>query len=48
MIAFLDLLKSKYGGVEEYVRQRVGLSDGDIVTIQSNLVTSSRISRTTS
>ncbi|KAF8639798.1 hypothetical protein AX17_001057 [Amanita inopinata Kibby_2008] len=37
MMAFLDLLDSKYGGVECYVKCFVGLSDADIAKIRENL-----------
>ncbi|KAF7290925.1 TYR-PHOSPHATASE-2 domain-containing protein [Mycena chlorophos] len=38
MIAFLEMLDSKYGGVEEYVKRVVGLTDEDIVIIRRNLL----------
>jgi len=38
MQAFLEHLDSEYGGVEEYVRRYVGLSDKDIATIKRNIL----------
>ncbi|KZT24581.1 hypothetical protein NEOLEDRAFT_1094430, partial [Neolentinus lepideus HHB14362 ss-1] len=38
MIAFLGLLRDKYGGVAEYLRRYVGLTDGDIETIKHNML----------
>ncbi|KAF5393165.1 hypothetical protein D9757_001236 [Collybiopsis confluens] len=38
MLALLNLLQTKYGGVEEYVKRYAYLSDSDITTIQSNLL----------
>jgi hypothetical protein len=43
MIAFLGLLEDKYGGVDEYIRKYVGLSDEDIAIIKDNLLTPSRL-----
>jgi len=34
----LSLLNDKYGGVDEYVRQYIGLPDEDIALIRNNLV----------
>ncbi|KIK67746.1 hypothetical protein GYMLUDRAFT_68767 [Collybiopsis luxurians FD-317 M1] len=41
MLAFLALLETKYGGVEEYVKQYAHLSDSDISTIRANLLVAS-------
>lgn len=41
MIAFLGLLKDKYGGVEEYLKQYTHLSEDDITTIRNNMLVSS-------
>jgi len=41
MTAFLSLLQEKYGGVQEYVKHYIGLSEDDINIIQKNLVVSS-------
>ncbi|KAF9077067.1 protein-tyrosine phosphatase-like protein [Rhodocollybia butyracea] len=41
MMAFLDLLQDKYGGVQEYLKQFIHLSDSDITTIQNNILVSS-------
>lgn len=38
MTAFLDLIDEKYGGVEEYVKKFVGLTDEDISTIRNNFL----------
>jgi hypothetical protein len=38
MIALLNLLEDKYGGVETYVKTYTGLTDEDLITIRSNLV----------
>jgi hypothetical protein len=38
MSAFLKHFDEKYGGVEHYVRQYIGLSDKDIETIRNNLL----------
>ena len=38
MISFLRLLEEKYGGVEEYLRQYVSLTDDDISTIRRNIL----------
>ncbi|KAH8096727.1 protein-tyrosine phosphatase-like protein [Cristinia sonorae] len=38
MLAFLHLLREKYGGVEEYLKQYVGLTDADIAAIRRNLL----------
>ncbi|KAF9006632.1 protein-tyrosine phosphatase-like protein [Cyathus striatus] len=38
MLAFLQLLQDKYGGVEEYIRRYVGLSDEEINTIRDRLL----------
>ncbi|KAF5358989.1 hypothetical protein D9758_004831 [Tetrapyrgos nigripes] len=40
MTAFLELLRDRYGGVEEYVKKYCSLTDEDIVTIRANLLTS--------
>ncbi|KAL4076324.1 protein-tyrosine phosphatase-like protein [Scleroderma citrinum] len=42
MKAFLELLKQKYGGVEEYVKNFCGLSAEDVSRIQANLAVSTR------
>lgn len=38
MIAFLQLLEDKYGGVEEYLRKYVDLTNDDISSIRRNLL----------
>ena len=38
MIAFLELLSSKYGGVEQYLKNVVELSENDITTIRNNIL----------
>jgi len=38
MLAFLSLLGEKYGGVEEYLKGVVQLTDEDISTIRSNIL----------
>jgi len=38
MIAFLELLESKYGGAEGYIKHYVGLSEHDINTIRNNIL----------
>ncbi|KAH9850816.1 protein-tyrosine phosphatase-like protein [Lenzites betulinus] len=38
MIAFLQMLQERYGGVEEYIRKIVGLSDEDIAAIRKNFL----------
>lgn len=38
MIAFLKLIEEKYGGVENYLRTYVYLTDDDISTIRKNLL----------
>lgn len=38
IIAFLSQFREKYGTVEDYVRNQVGLSDGDIDKIRANLL----------
>lgn len=38
MIAFLGLLKDKYGGVERYLGQNLGFSTEDITVIRQHLV----------
>ncbi|KAK7470339.1 hypothetical protein VKT23_001768 [Stygiomarasmius scandens] len=40
MVAFLGMLKDKYGGVEEYVKQYALLTDEDIGTIRNYTLTS--------
>ncbi|KAJ7068614.1 protein-tyrosine phosphatase-like protein [Mycena amicta] len=40
MTAFLDMLESKYSGVEEYVKRFLGFTDADIATIRSNILVS--------
>jgi len=40
MLAFLSLLEEKYGGVEEYLRSVVQLTDKDISTVRSNILIS--------
>ncbi|TFK64054.1 hypothetical protein BDN72DRAFT_872181 [Pluteus cervinus] len=39
MLAFLNLLQEKYGGVHQYLKQNLGLTDEDIATIRSNILT---------
>ena len=38
MIAFLQMLQVRYGGVEAYMRNVVGLSVDDIATIKRNFL----------
>ncbi|KAF9651766.1 hypothetical protein BDM02DRAFT_3090662 [Thelephora ganbajun] len=38
MLAFLSLLKERYGGVEGYLKDVIQLTDGDISTIRSNIL----------
>ena len=38
MLAFLSLLEEKYGGVEEYLRTVVRLTNEDISTVRSNIL----------
>ena len=38
MLAFLDLLRDKYGGVDSYCRKYISLSDEDLAIIRSNIV----------
>jgi len=38
MLAFLQLLQEKYGGVEEYLKRHAQLTDEDIATIRRNLL----------
>lgn len=38
MLAFLQMLREKYGGVEEYLKRYVLLTDDDIVVIRRNLL----------
>jgi hypothetical protein len=40
MMAFLPLMQEKYGGVEAYCKQYLGLSDEDIHRIQTNILVS--------
>ena len=40
MLAFLNLLREKYGGVEKYVQDHCGLSNEDINIIRRNLLLS--------
>ncbi|KAI0375894.1 hypothetical protein BV20DRAFT_932406 [Pilatotrama ljubarskyi] len=49
MLAFLQMLEERYGGVEEYVKKVVGLTDEDIATIRKNFLVpdSSQHSHTT-
>ena len=39
MLAFLNLLQEKYGGVRQYLKHHLGLTDEDIATIRSNILT---------
>ena len=39
MLAFLSLLEEKYGGVEGYLKGIVQLTDEDVSTIRSNILT---------
>ncbi len=36
MTAFLQMLNERYGGVEQYLKIVVGLTDEDIATIRKN------------
>ena len=38
MIAFLKVIEEKYGGVENYLRTHVLLTDDDIATIRRNIL----------
>jgi hypothetical protein len=38
MTAFLELLQTKYGGAEAYVKQYAKLSDEDITIVRRNLI----------
>lgn len=38
MIGTLNMIREKYGGVEDFVRNKCGLSDAEIEQIRSNLV----------
>jgi len=42
MLAFLLLLEEKYGGVEEYLRSVVRLTDEDISIVRSNILVAPR------
>ncbi|EGO02003.1 hypothetical protein SERLA73DRAFT_71160 [Serpula lacrymans var. lacrymans S7.3] len=42
MEAFLTLLDKKYGGVDEYAKRYLGLTQEDLATIRKNLVVSSK------
>jgi len=39
MLAFLSLLEEKYGGVEGYLKGVVRLTDKDVLTVRSNILT---------
>lgn len=39
MLAFLDLIRKKYGGAEDYLRTYTLLTDDDIATIRRNILT---------
>ncbi|TDL29822.1 hypothetical protein BD410DRAFT_758941 [Rickenella mellea] len=43
MIAFLNMLREKYGSSENYIKQHTDLSDDDIRIIRNNLVVSARL-----
>ena len=38
MLAFLDLLREKYGGAENYVQEYCGLSAEDVQIVKRNLL----------
>ncbi|KAF7301982.1 TYR-PHOSPHATASE-2 domain-containing protein [Mycena indigotica] len=38
MMAFLDMVDSRYSGVEGYVKRFIGLTDDDIATIRQNIL----------
>ena len=38
MIAFLHLLDSNYGGIEQYVKNYVGFSDEDVAKVRENML----------
>jgi len=42
MMAFLGLLRDKYGGVEGYMKNYLAISDDDIQIIRKNLLTLAR------
>lgn len=39
MFAFLQMLQEKYGGVRQYLKQYLDLSDVDIDVIRRNIIT---------
>lgn len=41
MVAFLSILQDRYGGVEEYIKHHLGMSEHDIAIIRNNLLISS-------
>jgi len=43
MMAFLQLLRDKYGGAANYIQQYVGLSEGDVQKIRRNLIISPKL-----
>jgi hypothetical protein len=38
ILAFLELIQSKYGGVEQYLKQHAGFTDGDIAKFRENIL----------
>ena len=40
MLSFLKYFREKYGGVEQYVRRYVGLTDDEITTIKKHILIS--------
>jgi len=38
ILAFLNQFREKYGTAEDYVKNQVGLADGDIEEIRANLL----------
>jgi len=43
MMAFLPLMQERYGGVAAYCKQTLGLSNEDILRIQSNILMSMKL-----
>ena len=45
MQAFLHMLDERYGGVAEYLKKVVGLTDDDVVTIRRNFTAPEIVSK---
>lgn len=41
MLASLEMIKTKYGGAEGYLKNKCGFTDHDIQTIRTNITESS-------